>query len=99
MPPVERQPRLMMPLTLNLRHKLDISVLCFLAPTLRLQRLGLFFFLSCTHATAVVTVVMFHCSEWIHQLKNVLIIFIFYYTTTGPASCALANSLFPLNRL
>lgn len=60
---------------------------------------GLGCFFSCTHATAVVPVVMFHCSEWIHQLKNVLIIFIFYYTAAALASCVLANSLFPLNRL
>lgn len=73
--------------------------LLVLAPSLRLLRPGLFFFRSCTYATAVVIVVMFHCSEWIHQLKNVLIIFIFYYTATGPASCVLANSPFPLTRL
>lgn len=35
-------------------------------------------------ATSVGSVVMFLCSEWIHQLKNVLIIFIFYYTTGKP---------------
>lgn len=35
-------------------------------------------------ATSVGSVVMFLCSEWIHQHKNVLIIFIFYYTTWKP---------------
>lgn len=76
---------------------ISACLLVLLGSSLRLQRPGLLF--SCTHATAVVTVVMFHCSEWIHQLKNVLIIFIFYYTTAALASCVLANSLFPLNRL
>lgn len=40
--------------------------------------------LSWVCATSVGSVVMFLCSEWIHQLKNVLIIFIFYYTTRKP---------------
>lgn len=40
--------------------------------------------LSLVYATSVGSVVMFLCSEWIHQHKNVLIIFIFYYTTRKP---------------
>lgn len=40
--------------------------------------------LSWVCATSVGSVVMFLCSEWIHQHKNVLIIFIFYYTTRKP---------------
>lgn len=81
----------------HMQHILACSLL-LLARSLRLLGPGLFF-RSCTYATAVVIVVMFHCSEWIHQLKNVLIIFIFYYTAAGPASCVLANSPFPLTRL
>lgn len=51
---------------------------------MRVFLLPLWIPLSWVCATSVGSVVMFLCSEWIHQLKNVLIIFIFYYTTRKP---------------
>lgn len=48
--------------------------------------------LSWACATSVASVVMFLRSEWIHQHKNVLIIFIFYYTTRKPCQLGSQSS-------
>lgn len=71
-------------LSVLLLHSLHVKwgIFFSLPPPSRHPSLSLSLSWAC--ATSVGSVVMFLCSEWIHQLKNVLIIFIFYYTTRKP---------------